>query len=70
LLLKSSSQAAYSAVSCLHLPITALIASGNIILFTSYAICWVNDALKEASLAFNQPYFLWRFCYITCLIPI
>jgi hypothetical protein len=47
-----------------------LLASNNIVLFASYAIRWINDALKEASLAFNQPYFLRRFGNILSVKPL
>jgi hypothetical protein len=47
-----------------------LLAAHNIVLFTSYAIRWINDALKEASLALNQPHFLRRFCDILGVKPL
>jgi hypothetical protein len=47
-----------------------LLASHNIVLFTGYAIRWINDALKEASLALDQPYFLRRFWNILSVKPL
>jgi hypothetical protein len=47
-----------------------LLAPDNIVLFASYAIRWINNALKEASLALNQPYFLRRFRDILSVKPL
>ncbi len=30
-----------------------MVAPNNIVLFGSYAICWINDSLHKAPLAFN-----------------
>jgi hypothetical protein len=47
-----------------------LLASDNIVFFTSYAIRWIDNALKEASLALDQPHFLRRFSDILSVIPL
>jgi hypothetical protein len=36
----------------------------------SYAIRWIDNALKEASLALNQPHFLRRFSNILSAKPL
>jgi hypothetical protein len=47
-----------------------LLAPDNIVLFTGYAIRWIDNALKEASLALDQPYFLRRFRHILSVKPL
>jgi hypothetical protein len=47
-----------------------LLAAHNIVLFAGYAIRWIDNALEEASLALDQPYFLRRFCNILSVKPL
>jgi hypothetical protein len=63
-----SSKSANPAFISLHFVIATLIASGNIILPSSQPFRWVDDALGEASLTFNQPNFTRCLRYILAFI--
>jgi len=65
---QSSCYPADFAFLSLHLVVTALVATMNVIFLGGQALGWIDNPLLKASLAFNQPYFSGRFGYIRAIV--
>jgi len=65
---QSSCYPADFAFLSLHLVVAALVATMNVVFLCSQALGWIDNPLLEASLAFDQPYFPWRFGYIRTIV--